>query len=101
MHADGIITFGKHTFSQAALRHRKFPFPPSIPSIAVFYAPIEMENSSEVFYNETRNESIVKKATEQVRASFIREKDFLATSVFIATWKNVAHADGRFPNKVK
>jgi len=67
----------------------------------VFYAPIEVKNASEVFYRETRNESIVKKATDQVRASFVREKDFLATSVFIATWKNVAHADGRFPNKVK
>ena len=67
----------------------------------MFYAPIEVKNAGEVFYRETRNESFVKKATDQVRASFVREKDFLATSVFIATWKNVAHADGRFPNKVK
>ena len=67
----------------------------------MFYAPIEVKNAGEVFYREIRNESIVKKATDQVRASFVREKDFLATSVFIATWKNVAHADGRFPNKVK
>lgn len=67
----------------------------------MFYAPIEVKNASEVFYRETRNESIVKKATDQVRVSFVREKDFLATSAFIATWKNVAHADGKFPNKVK
>ena len=101
VHADGIITLGKQTFSQATQRHRQFPFPPNVPSIAVFYAPIEVKDASEVLYRETRNASIVKKATDQVRASFIKEKDFLATSVFIATWKNVAHADGRFPNKVK
>ena len=83
------------------MRHRKFPFPLHVPSIAVFYAPIEVKNGSEVLYRETSQEDILKKATDQVRASFVREKDFLATSVFIATWKNVAHADGRFPNKVK
>ena len=75
--------------------------PLDVPTIAVFYAPVEVKDSSEVFYRETRNESIVKRATDHVRASFSREKNFVATSVFIATWNNVVHVDGRFPNKVR
>jgi len=47
VYGDGLITLGKNTFFHAVLlRHRKFPFPPSTPSIAVFYAPIEVKNSS-------------------------------------------------------
>ena len=100
MHGEGLITLGKDTFSRAAMRHRKFPFPQNTPSIAAFYAPIEVKNLSEVFYRETRNQTIVRLATDQVRGSFVGENDFEATEIFIVTWNNVIHEDGRFPNKV-
>lgn len=100
VYGDGIITLGKSSLSHTALKHRKFPFPPNTPSVAVFYAPIEVGKLGEVFYRETRNESVLKKATDHVRWSFTREQDFVASSVFIATWKNVIHADNRFPSKV-
>lgn len=100
VHGDGLITLGKDSFPHAALRHRKFPFPPKMPSIAVFYTPVEVKNFSEVFYRETRNQSVVKWATDLVRSSFVKEKDFGATYVFIATWNNVIHADDKFHYKV-
>lgn len=100
VHGDGLITLGKNTFFHAVLlRHRKFPFPPSTPSIAVFYAPIEVKNSSEVFYRENRNQSVIKWANDRVRSSFVKEKDFTA-NVFIATWNNVVRADDRIHRKV-
>ncbi|CAH3116215.1 unnamed protein product [Porites lobata] len=99
VYGDGIITLGKSSLSHTALKHRKFPFPPNTPSVAVFYAPIEVGKLSEVFHRETRNESVLKKATDHVRWSFTREQDFVASSVFIATWKNVIHADNRLPSK--
>ena len=100
VYSDGLITLGKGTFSHAVLRHRKFPFPPNTPTVAVFYAPVQVRNSSEVFYRETRNEIVLKRATDHIRWSFVGEKDFVAISVFIATWNNVIHADSRFRNKV-
>lgn len=67
----------------------------------MFYAPVTVAvNTSQVFFRETRNETILKKATDLVRSSFIKENKFVAKSAFISTWKDVVHADGKFPSKV-
>lgn len=101
VYTDGVITLGKHTFPEE--RHRRYPFPPSAPSIAVFYAPVALAKSSAVFLRETRNETILKKATDYVRSTFIKEKEFTAKGVVISTWKDVVHrhAHGKLPNQVK
>lgn len=67
----------------------------------MFYAPIQVENFSEVFYRETTNQSFLELATGHVRSSFTKEGNFAATEVFIVTWKNVPHVDNRFPNEVR
>ena len=100
IHGEGLITLGKETFVNTALRHRKFPFPPNTPSIAVFYAPIQIYDNSEVFYRETRNQDDLERATNYARSSFVEDTTFSASHVFIATWNNVTRASTIFPNKV-
>ncbi|XP_022790332.1 fibrillin-1-like isoform X2 [Stylophora pistillata] len=99
VYTDGIITLGKHTFSEE--RHRRYPFPPSTPSIAVFYSPVALVDSSAIFFRQTRNETILKKASKYVRSSFINNEGFLAKGVVISTWKDVVQrsADGKLTNQ--
>lgn len=98
---DGIITLGSTTIPDHPHIRRKFVFPPDVRVIAPFYAPASLSNGSQVSFYESRDVDILSRAMRDVQSSFIQEKDFNATAVFVVTWVHLKHAHHRQAMKVK
>lgn len=66
-------------------------FPLDYPVIAPLYTNVDTRASGAVYYRETQDVSLLQRATESVREAFSYGTDFEATSLFIATWKDVGY----------
>ncbi|XP_060075248.1 sushi domain-containing protein 2-like [Ylistrum balloti] len=67
-----------------------FPLDNSRRLIAPFWADVDIRNGGTVWYRETTNTSILRRATEEVRLFYPSQSRFVAAWVFIATWDDVA-----------
>jgi hypothetical protein len=58
--------------------------------VAIFWADVDTTEGGTVWYRESTNQTILNRATEEVRTYFFQFIRFQAKWVFIATWDNVA-----------
>ncbi|KAK7791449.1 hypothetical protein R5R35_010931 [Gryllus longicercus] len=66
-------------------------FPLDYPVIAPFYANVDIKNTGNVYFRETKNDALLKRATDRIRSAFSSGKFFTATSLFITTWNEVGY----------
>ena len=70
--------------------------------VAPFWADVDTTNGGQVFYRETTDSQLLKRATNDVTATFADHRKFKATWLFVATWYEVAFYGARnFTHKVK
>ena len=70
--------------------------------VAPFWADVDTTNGGQVFYRETTDSQLLKRATNDVTATFVDHRKFKATWLFVATWYEVAFFGARnFTDKVK
>ncbi|XP_059485330.1 nidogen [Neocloeon triangulifer] len=69
-------------------------FPLEYPVIAPLYTDVDTTGGGSVYYRETSEPTLLRRATEIVRYSFSRGNYFQAASLFIATWADVGYFDG-------
>lgn len=70
------------------------PFPLEYPAIAPFYSNVDTTVSNKttsISYFESSNTDLLHSVTTLVRDKFTEEFEFVAVSVFVATWENVGH----------
>ncbi|XP_045494684.1 nidogen [Colias croceus] len=70
----------------------EFPLPYA--SIAAFYSNVDTSVSGAVYFKESNDTHIIRKAADSVQNSFNEYYDFEPKSVFIATWIDVTYAGG-------
>ena len=70
--------------------------------MAPFWADVDTRVAGEVFYRETSDRNLLKRATSDVTTIYVRCKSFRAAWLLIATWYEVAFygATGNHTSKV-
>ncbi|RMX59983.1 hypothetical protein pdam_00001131 [Pocillopora damicornis] len=77
-----------------------FPLGDSRRLVAPFWADVDTRNGGQVFYRETTDSQLLKRATNDVTATFVNHRRFKATWLFVATWYEVAfYGAGNFSPK--
>lgn len=87
-----VNNFGVLTFRAEMPTFINSEFPLPYPSIAAFYSNVDTSEKGTVYYRETNDTRVTVKAAETVQENFAEYYDFHPTSVFIATWADVAYA---------
>ncbi|XP_048752954.2 protein mesh-like isoform X2 [Ostrea edulis] len=87
VNTNGVISFLK---TVSTFTPNPFPLDDDRRLIAIFWADVDTRNGGTVWYRESTNQTILNRATEEVRTYFPQFFRFQATWVFIATWDNVA-----------
>lgn len=83
---NGIVNLGKDQIDE--YKPQNFPLKKNLTLIAPFWADVETKYSGgNVTYRQTTNQSLLDRATAEVRTYFYLQKQF--TWMFIATWKDV------------
>ena len=80
-----------------------FPLGDNRRLLAPFWADVDTRNGGNVFYRETTDPNLLQQASNDVTATFVDQRKFKATWLFIATWYEVAFygASGINTNKVR
>lgn len=80
-----------------------FPLGDNRRLLAPFWADVDTRNGGDVFYRETTDPNLLQQASNDVTATFVDQRKFKATWLFIATWYEVAFygASGINTNKVR
>ncbi|XP_023943283.2 nidogen [Bicyclus anynana] len=83
----GVLSFRSDipTFLNA-----EFPLP--YPSIAAFYTNVDTSESGAVYFRETNESYVLRKAEESIQNNFHEYYDFKPISVFIASWVEVTYS---------
>ena len=58
-------------------------------------AGVAKEDVGKVWYREEFSSELLEKAGQEIREAFIDASDFVPTSLFIATWRNVGYYEKR------
>ncbi len=71
--------------------YNRIPFFTSYPILAPFLTeqPINLLEHSNVWYRETNDPSLLRRAQRDIRMSFLSQVDFTPTSLFIVTWEQL------------
>lgn len=93
--SDGIVTFdGKYGYGMNPFDVVKYEHP----VVTAFVADIDTSNNAgRLYFRETMDSEILERATNDVADG----SGFLATWVFIATWKNVTYYSGNSTSPVR
>ncbi|KAJ8300970.1 hypothetical protein KUTeg_022489 [Tegillarca granosa] len=88
---NGIITF-----DSKLQEYKPQSFPPATesenrPIIAPFWADVDIQRipNGSVYYRQTINATLLKRASEEIRNYFISQRLFTATWMFVVTWEDV------------
>ena len=87
MNTNGVISFLR---SVSTFTPNPFPIANDARMIAPFWADIDTTRGGTVWYRETTEDSLLDRATDEIKNYFPRFLRFRASWVFIATWENVA-----------
>lgn len=87
MNTNGVISFLRPVGTYTP---NPFPIANDARMIAPFWADIDTTRGGTVWYRETTNDTMLDRATHEVRAYFPDFFRFRASWVFIATWDRVA-----------
>ena len=78
-----------------------FPLDGNRRLIAPFWADVDTRKGGVVYYRETQDPAIRKRASEEIRKYFVRQRRFSAKWVMIVTWLEVASYGGSFSPNVR
>ncbi|XP_056008372.1 sushi domain-containing protein 2-like isoform X1 [Ostrea edulis] len=87
VNTNGVISF---LGTLSTYTPNSFPLAHDRRLVAIFWADVDTRKGGTVWYRESTNQTILHRATEEVRTYFPQFNRFQATWVFIATWDNVA-----------
>ncbi|XP_062581787.1 uncharacterized protein LOC134243551 [Saccostrea cucullata] len=87
VNTNGVISFLK---TVSTYTPNPFPLDGDRRLVAIFWADVDTRKGGTVWYRESTNQTILERATNEVRTYFPQFFRFQATWVFIATWDNVA-----------
>ncbi|XP_052077977.1 uncharacterized protein LOC127715900 [Mytilus californianus] len=87
VNTNGVISFlgTMRTFTPSP-----FPLASKRRLIAPYWADIDTRNGGIVWYRETTNLTMLKKASDEIQTNFAEHYNFHAAWMFISTWDNVA-----------
>ena len=70
--------------------------------VAPFWSDVDTTRGGTVWYRETVDSALLKRATSEIRAAWVNHPLFKATWLLVATWDNVAFygAENQYKNKV-
>lgn len=88
---NGYLGFGQR--DDCEFSQENFPITLE-PMIAILWADINIEVAGDIYWREDTTQDILDQATNDVRTYLTCTKQFEATSVYIATWDNVAEYGG-------
>ena len=99
MNTNGVISF---LVQVSQYTPDAFPLADNRRLVAPFWADTDTQNGGEVYYRETVDPALLKRANSVVHRAFVGKKKFQASWLFIATWDRVAFygARGSFKQKV-
>ncbi|KAF4521231.1 hypothetical protein B566_EDAN005442 [Ephemera danica] len=66
-------------------------FPLEYPVIAPLYTDVDIRGGGAVYYRETQEETLLRRASETIVYAFSKGQNFRATSLFIVTWQDVGY----------
>ncbi|VDI83566.1 Hypothetical predicted protein, partial [Mytilus galloprovincialis] len=86
-----VNTNGDLTFISALSRYtpESFPFQRNASVIATYWADVDTRTVGDVWYRETRNPTLLGRASSDIRTSFPQQPKFNASWIFITTWDDV------------
>ncbi|XP_062581789.1 protein mesh-like [Saccostrea cucullata] len=87
INTNGVISFLK---TVSTYTPNPFPLDGDRRLVAIFWADVDTRNGGTVWYRESTDQTILDRATNEVRTYFPQFFRFQATWVFIATWYDVA-----------
>ncbi|XP_061188889.1 protein mesh-like [Saccostrea echinata] len=87
VNTNGVISFLR---TVSTYTPNPFPLDGDRRLVAIFWADVDTREGGTVWYRESTNQTILNRATNEVRKYFPQFFRFQATWVFIATWDNVA-----------
>ncbi|CAH3035734.1 unnamed protein product [Porites lobata] len=98
INTNGVISFLTNVYQYTPDR---FPLGDRRRLVAPFWADVDARVAGEVFYRETWDPSLLKRATSDVTTIYVRCKSFRAAWLLIATWYEVAFygARGNYSSK--
>lgn len=87
MNTNGDITFLSPliTYSPEA-----FPYQQNTQIIAPYWGDVDTRNGGDIWFRETHDLGLLRRASTEIQAVFPEQLEFNATWIFIATWSNVA-----------
>ncbi len=88
MNTNGVISFDAPV---SAFTPQSFPLS-GLFLIAPYWADVDTSRTGTVYYRETRDDNVLRRARDDVMTAFSRR--FLPIFVFIATWDRVGHSNG-------
>ena len=88
---NGDITF---TFPLSKYTPEPFPLENDLQMIAPYWADVDTRGTGSVYYRETQNSSLLQRARNDVRSTFVELSSFTPTSLFVATWFRVGYFSG-------
>ena len=89
---DQVNTNGVVSFLSPVSTYTPNPFPIANDArmIAPFWADIDTRRGGTVWYRETTEDSLLDRATDEIKDYFPQFLRFRASWIFIATWENVS-----------
>ncbi|KAK2188587.1 hypothetical protein NP493_128g05111 [Ridgeia piscesae] len=92
VNTNGVISFLEEV---SQFTPDAFPLGGNRRLIAAFWGDVDTRmNSGRLYYRETRDSDILRRASREVRQAFVRFTRFSATWVFIASWHRVTYYGG-------
>ena len=91
VNTNGILSF---RFPFTEFTPHMFPCPDNVPLIAPFWDNVDIERFGNISYRETTDNTLLQKAHAQLQEFFPSSGSFAPTTLFIATWDQVAAFEG-------
>ena len=93
---DGAVFFGQKTdMINYVPNVNKFPFGNKRSFVAPFWADVDTTANGNVWYRQTKLQSLLDKANKQIKNAFPLQPQFTATDLIIATWDHVGYFDSK------
>ena len=64
--------------------------------IAPYWADFDSRGTGQIYYRQTKNPTLLARATKEIRAAFPLSHNVIITNLFIVTWDAV----GYYPNRI-
>ena len=92
---NGAIFFGQNTDTDYVPNQNGFPLDGGRRFVAPFWADVDTRASGNVWYRVSTSQSLLDRASMQIRAAFPLEPQFTPTELVVVTWEDVGYFDSK------